>query len=172
MKVRAGVHSTCELSSWSKPSRPLKLDLCEWIEEMPNQLSVRFGVDRVSSAGSDGLYGHTHLLKRSEQHKRVWTHVRLSITCVSVHWGCVWTVGWGETADRSDSDTLEWMKRDEGQTRQESIWNTNHSIITAKITILVLWHAILLRLTCWHKIHVDRKWCHTVCPPVCEHWCT
>ncbi len=61
---------TCALRSWSRPSRPLKLGLCEWSEEMPSQLSVRYGVDRVSSAGRDGLNEQRRTINYTDKHER------------------------------------------------------------------------------------------------------
>ncbi len=69
---------TCALRSWSRPSRPLKLGLCEWSEEMPSQLSVRYGVDRVSSAGRDGLNEQRRAINYTDKHVSEWVRERAS----------------------------------------------------------------------------------------------
>ncbi len=122
---------TCALRSWSRPSRPLKLGLCEWSEEMPSQLSVRYGVDRVSSAGRDGLNEQRHAINYTDKHVRAREREseRESLTCAAVCSGCVWTVGWCGTAGRSDSGTLESTEQDEGQTLRGSTWNTKYSFV-------------------------------------------
>ncbi len=130
--------------------------LCEWSEEMPSQLSVRYGVDSVSSAGRDGLNDRCSINYTDK-------HVERDV--------CVWWWGGGGHLCRSVlrlclNCGLMWDSRSVTQWHTGVDWagrGSNTSRVDLKHKISLVWELSIHFLTpCKHVLRKKKKIYHSV----------